>query len=481
MARKRASKKTPRQTPPPDDFEIDWDLIKSVHNDKEHGSANDTSDTSTVQDVFFSFQGCDDETQEVEVDYNLTYEEKFDVFVDALAEDTDSEVELTDAEYSAATNFTQTSELTQETILESSQKPVSESSPIPTTIHVSNEKTGDDPLVATRTDGLLPGVAEKIYGGNRKKTKQKYKKWYLRYVEYGRSEGQNIFVESTACNFFHNMIERKVFGVGSVWSIYAAINNTMRRLHRVKMNSWEDLRRLLIGITKWYIPKKSDILTKDQLYKVLTECFDPSDPEDLLSLIVCTLMFSGLLRQCEVMEILVSWVKVDSKNQRIYVDYKDSTKSRARGFGFMLPPKLYPFFVSYIRQIMHKKDSPVPLKNTRFLKNFNKRTGKRFQNMGRDRINKILRRIETFLNLEANSLTAHCFRRTAATMLANSGISLLGLKRAGRWKGIKSAEEYLEHSLPTQRDRMERLDPFREQKTDVSTSHVKTPHCTKLT
>ena len=92
--------------------------------------------------------------------------------------------------------------------------------------------------------------------------------------------------------------------------------------------------------------------------------------------------------------------------------------------------------------------------------------------MGKDRVNKILRRIEDFLNLAPNSLTCHCFRRTAATILANSGISVLGLKRAGRWKGIKSAEEYLEHSIPTQRDRMVRLDPFDFEQSQVSRYHI---------
>ena len=51
------------------------------------------------------------------------------------------------------------------------------------------------------------------------------------------------------------MIERKTIGVGSIWSIYAAINNSMRKIYRVKMNTWEELRRLLINITKWYIKK----------------------------------------------------------------------------------------------------------------------------------------------------------------------------------------------------------------------------------
>ena len=94
--------------------------------------------------------------------------------------------------------------------------------------------------------------------------------------------------------------------------------------------------------------QKSDVLSKEQLYKVLTECFDPSNPDDLFFLIVVIMMPSGLLRHCEEMKILVSWIKVDSKNKNIYVDYEYSTKSCSKGFGFVLPPKTYQWFVTYI-------------------------------------------------------------------------------------------------------------------------------------
>ena len=77
--------------------------------------------------------------------------------------------------------------------------------------------------------------------------------------------------------------------------------------------------------------------------------------------------------------------------------------------------------------------------------------------MGKMKHSATLRKIELFLNLAPKRLSSHYWRRSAATELANSGISLLGLKRAGRWKNLKSAEEYLEHCLPVQRDRMTRL------------------------
>jgi hypothetical protein len=47
--------------------------------------------------------------------------------------------------------------------------------------------------------------------------------------------------------------------------------------------------------------------------------------------------------------------------------------------------------------------------------------------------------------------TSHCFRRTAATILAESGASLSELKIAGAWNSSTVAESYIATSLRTKR------------------------------
>jgi hypothetical protein len=42
--------------------------------------------------------------------------------------------------------------------------------------------------------------------------------------------------------------------------------------------------------------------------------------------------------------------------------------------------------------------------------------------------------------------TGHCFGRTGATILADSGVDKLTLKRAGRWKSDSVCEGYIEES-----------------------------------
>ncbi|CAK1554950.1 unnamed protein product [Leptosia nina] len=60
----------------------------------------------------------------------------------------------------------------------------------------------------------------------------------------------------------------------------------------------------------------------------------------------------------------------------------------------------------------------------------------------------IPKEIATLLNLpEANEYTGHSFRRSSATLLADSGADLLTLKRHGGWRSSSVAEGYIDDSL----------------------------------
>ena len=82
---------------------------------------------------------------------------------------------------------------------------------------------------------------------------------------------------------------------------------------------------------------------------------------------------------------------------------------------------------------------------------------KRIQNMGRNQLQRMLDWLCLFLDMPRDQVTGHVWRRSVATNLANSGMSLINLKRAGRWKSTQSCELYLEHSRKIKLDRMNRL------------------------
>ena len=90
----------------------------------------------------------------------------------------------------------------------------------------------------------------------------------------------------------------------------------------------------------------------------------------------------------------------------------------------------------------------VSEKSGRFFRNYNVKA-KRFtcQPMGRNMIASIPKFIANYLNLEnPEQYTGHCFRRSAATVLADSGASMSTMKRQFRWRSSTVAEGYISQS-----------------------------------
>lgn len=75
------------------------------------------------------------------------------------------------------------------------------------------------------------------------------------------------------------------------------------------------------------------------------------------------------------------------------------------------------------------------------------------QIIGINKLGAMPKMIANYLNLpDAESYTGHCFRRTSATVLADSGADLVTLKRHGGWKSNGVAEGYIENSIQNKRN-----------------------------
>ena len=78
--------------------------------------------------------------------------------------------------------------------------------------------------------------------------------------------------------------------------------------------------------------------------RILTECFDYEDKEDLLAIVNISLMYYGLLRQNEVMSINVEDITLVKDKRIVHVNYPRGSKHRVQGFSFTIPTKLYGVF-----------------------------------------------------------------------------------------------------------------------------------------
>lgn len=95
------------------------------------------------------------------------------------------------------------------------------------------------------------------------------------------------------------------------------------------------------------------------------------------------------------------------------------------------------------------------------------------QTIGINKFGNMPKEIATFLGLpDAEYYTGHSFRRTSATLLADSGANLTSLKRLGGWKSDKVAESYIGDSLNNKLETGKKITQSINLRSSPSPSHV---------
>ena len=296
------------------------------------------------------------------------------------------------------------------------------------------------------------------------------------YIEYLKEMGtEHLNREETSfCNFFYDHIQRKRFGVGSVWAVYGALNNYAKKNLDLNLNKFVMLRSMMRNITHKYLPKQSGVITAGQFATFIgvlrEEFYDQENDRSLLILVISVLMWYGLLRGCEIFYINIGDVVLNPRDCSIRIEFNHATKTRVKPFKYSIPPDFYDEFVEYIQQLSPDSHSATP-----FLKYRTKKYGFRDRNVGKAIHKAILRKIESVLGLKPGSVTMHMFRRSGATQMADSGAGAFQLKVAGRWRSVGVAEVYVADSLARERVAMNLLSGHSAEDNDlklVSTYHI---------
>ncbi|XP_049825045.1 uncharacterized protein LOC126265979 [Aethina tumida] len=145
----------------------------------------------------------------------------------------------------------------------------------------------------------------------------------------------------------------------------------------------------------------------------------------------------GATRCDELKELQVS--DVEDINGKYLVSINDSKNGLPR--KFLIGPLFYDKVKYYISL------RPEDFKSKRIFVQFLKGKCNR-QVIGKNKIGQIPKIIAEYLELaDPQRYTGHCFRRTSATLISNSGASITMLKQLGGWKSASIAEGYIENSL----------------------------------
>ena len=140
----------------------------------------------------------------------------------------------------------------------------------------------------------------------------------------------------------------------------------------------------------------------------------------------------------------------------ITVSFAHDQKQRNAGFSFNVPVNYWDMFKIYEGQISKKA---VASGKKQYLKNWNVKSKDRIQNMGKNAVNTLHGIACGILNKDPKPYTSHTWRRSAATNLADAGVSFLNLKRHGQWISDSVVEGYIANSKPLRDERLHCLMP----------------------
>ena len=93
------------------------------------------------------------------------------------------------------------------------------------------------------------------------------------------------------------------------------------------------------------------------------------------------------------------------------------------------------------------------VKTTCFLQNLNVKAQKCIQKSKEDLVKNLHKNACKILKISSENYTTHCWRHSAATNLADIGVSFINLKCHGQWKSDAMVEGYITNSEPIRRER----------------------------
>lgn len=245
----------------------------------------------------------------------------------------------------------------------------------------------------------------------------------------------------------------KQYAPSTLWQAYSCLNKYYSTYKNWKsFNEVPIIKNFIKSLEKNGEPKKqSEVLSKEELFTFI-EANNSDDPKMIVKKVIALVAYYGGLRCAELVNLLFSDVDVKSDQITVTIRTSKTDPNGKSGFFFIIPKTMDCSNPSSVHScpysIIKQYISEVANKDGRFFRNYNMKA-KKFttQPMGRNLISKVPFFIATFLKLQSpEKYTSHCFRRSSATVLADSGASLPSLKRQFRWKSDTVAMGYIDQS-----------------------------------
>nr|XP_015835534.1 PREDICTED: uncharacterized protein LOC107397938 [Tribolium castaneum] len=239
------------------------------------------------------------------------------------------------------------------------------------------------------------------------------------------------------------------YSPNSLWSKWSMLKSCLEIKENIGTDRFYKVIAFLKRKNDRYTPKKAKILTKEQVETFLLEA-----PDDQWLLFKVVTIF-GIFGACRCDELLsLTPNDVEDRGKYIIVTLRNTKNFTTRRFTITDEECRFQPCVLYRKYASLR---PTQAESLRLFLTY--RGGKCISlNAGQHTIGGIPKKIASYLKLSEPELyTGHSFRRSAATMVVDSGGDILALKRAGGWKSSAVAEGYVEDSIKQKLERAKKL------------------------
>ncbi|XP_039280998.1 uncharacterized protein LOC120350644 [Nilaparvata lugens] len=271
------------------------------------------------------------------------------------------------------------------------------------------------------------------------KSRKRYDDAYEKFVQWLNEEK---IVPTEVCDeillvYLSNL--SKVCKASTVWSKFSMIKSCLNVKHNIDPKSFTRCTTFLKKFNVNYEPKKSNVLTGNEVVKFMKEA---PDSEWLLTKAIMALGIFGACRRDDLLQLNVDDIK---DNGSFIVVFLEEGKTHSKR-SFTITDEDCPFSpCELIRKYISLRPSTMISKRLFIKYNQGKCSS---QHVGKNTIAAVPKKVAQYLGLDKpESYTGHALRRTSASMLVEGGGDLLTLKRHGGWKSSSVAEGYIEDSI----------------------------------
>lgn len=223
----------------------------------------------------------------------------------------------------------------------------------------------------------------------------------------------------------------------TLWVRYSHLNATIFLNTGCSIAEYKILKQYLKRCNEGYEANKAYVLSQEQIWRYI----ETAPKSALLSKLILIFGFLGAMRKSDIYDLKNS--DVQDEGDKIRVCFEEAKNKRKRTFFIVNDISGKIDLISLVREYMNIRRISKLLPFFIQIRN-NKAWGQR---VGINTFGENCKVVAKFLNLpDHDKYTSHCSRRSAASAMAENGVSFMDIKKYVGWKSDRAAQGYIDQS-----------------------------------